>query len=105
MELALNCPMPAKPVRSRSKTATRPQLLTWSQLDGRTNAAKMFDQLAADIETDLGGRDQLFTIERALIEVFCGATVTIHALNTKLALGEQERLDLSEDAAAVSAMG
>jgi hypothetical protein len=113
MELALSHPAEAseKPLgclpdvqsaRRRSKRATRPQLLTRDQLDGRTNAAKVFDRLVGDIEADLGGRDQLSTIERALVEAFAGAAVTLHNLNTRLALGEQ--INLSEHATAVSAM-
>jgi hypothetical protein len=71
-------------------------------LDGRTAAAKAFDQMVTDIEIDLGGRDQLSTIERALIEAFAGACITLQHLNTKLALGES--IDLAEHAQAVSAM-
>ena len=52
----------------------------------------------ADIEADLAGRDQLSAIERALIEAFAGAAVTLHHLNTKLALGEQ--IDISQHAPA-----
>jgi hypothetical protein len=92
----------SKPARRRSKRATRPQLLTRDQLDGRTNAAKAFDQLVADIEADLGGHDQLSTIEVALIEAFAGAAVTLQHLNTQLALGQE--IDLSQHAQAVSAM-
>jgi hypothetical protein len=73
-----------------------------SSLDGRTNAARYFDKLAADIEADLGGRDQLSTIERALVEAFCGAAVTMHALNTRLALGQP--VDFSQAASVVGAM-
>ena len=84
------------------KRRSKPQLLIRADLDGRTNAAKLFDRLAADIEADLGGRDQLSTIERALIEAFCGATVTMHALNAKLALGEE--IDLTQHAQAANVM-
>ncbi|MBV8287559.1 MAG: hypothetical protein JOZ35_11615 [Hyphomicrobiales bacterium] len=42
------------------------------------------------------------TIERALIEAFAGAAVTLHHLNTQLALGQQ--IDLSQYAQVVSAM-
>jgi hypothetical protein len=87
---------------AHSGKPTRPQLLTRDQLDGRTNAAKYFDQLVADIENDLAGRDQLSTIERALIEAFAGAAVTLQHLNTKLALGEA--IDLSQHAQCVGAM-
>jgi hypothetical protein len=92
----------SKPIRRRSKRATRPQLLTRDQLDGRTNAAKVFDRLVADIESDLGGSDRLSTIERSLIEGFAGAAVTLQHLNTQLALGQE--IDLSQHAQAVSAM-
>jgi hypothetical protein len=33
------------------------QLRTCRELDGRTSAAKAFDRLVADIESDLGGSD------------------------------------------------
>ena len=104
MELALRPPRtsPEKPARRKPHRATRPQLLTRDQLDGRTNAAKVFDRLVVDIEADLGGREQLSTIERALVEAFAGACVTLHHLNTKLALGEE--IDLGQHAQAVSAM-
>ena len=92
----------SKPIRRRSKRATRPQLLTRNLLDGRTNAAKIFDRLVTDIESDLGGHGQLSTIEVALIEAFAGAAVTLNNLNTRLALGQE--IDLSQHAQAVSAM-
>jgi hypothetical protein len=88
--------------RKKSRHATRPQLLTRDQLDGRTNAAKVFDRLVLDIEIDLGGHDQLSTIERALVEAFAGACVTLQHLNTQLALGQT--IDLAQHAQAVSAM-
>jgi hypothetical protein len=88
--------------RRRLHKTTKPQLLTRDALDGRTNAAKIFDQLVADIEADLGGRDQLSTIERALVEGFAGAALTLNNLNTRLALGQA--IDLSQHAQAVSAM-
>lgn len=52
------------------------QLLTCRELDGRTSAAKAFDRLVADIESDLGGSDRLSAIERALVKGFAGAAVT-----------------------------
>jgi hypothetical protein len=92
----------SKSVRRRSKRATRPQLLTRDQLDGRTNAAKVFDRLVSAIFADMGGVDQLSTIEVALVEAFAGAAVTLNNLNTRLALGQE--IDLSQHAQAVSAM-
>jgi hypothetical protein len=81
--------------------ATRPQLLTRATLDGRTNAARFFDRLVADIESDLC-RDQLSAIERQLIEAFAGAAVSLHHLNTQLALGQT--IDIGQHAQCVSAM-
>jgi hypothetical protein len=102
MEIAISRHPPSREKPKRQHKATKPQLLTRAQLDGRTNAAKMFDRLVVDIEADLGGRDQLSTIERALVEGFVGAAVTMYNLNTRLALGET--IDLAEHAQAVSAM-
>src|SRR5262245_8967133 len=76
----------AKPARRRSHKAIQPQLLTCREPDGRTSAAKAFDRLVADIESDLGGSDRLSAIERALVEGFAGAAVTLQHLNTQLAL-------------------
>src|SRR5215470_17239520 len=98
MELALSSPR-TSPEKRRAHRARRPQLLTRDQLDGRTNAAKVFDRLVVDIEGDLGGHDQLSTIERALVEAFAGAAVTLQHLNTKLALGEG--IDFAEHASTV----
>jgi hypothetical protein len=104
-DMELGCPAGVLVKRRRKRgrsQGTKPQLLTRDQLDGRTNAAKLFDRLIADIEADLGGHEQLSTIERALIEAFAGASVTLSHLNTQLALGE--KIDLSDHAQAVSAM-
>ena len=105
MELGPEQPRNGAPIaapRRHSGKATRPQLLTRRELDGRTNAAKYFDQLVVDIENDLAGRDQLSTIERALIEAFAGASVSLQNLNTKLALGQD--IDLSQLSQVVGAM-
>jgi hypothetical protein len=105
MDLALSSPSAGPEKASGGKRAhrvARPQLVTRDQLDGRTNAAKFFDQMIVAIENDLGGRAQLSTIERALVEAFTGAALTLQNLNTRLALGEQ--IDLSEHSQAVSAM-
>src|SRR5436305_6440762 len=70
--LALTQPEDGQTKR-RPHRATQPQLLTRSSIDGRTNAARASDRLVADIHAELGGRDQLSTIELALVEAFCGA--------------------------------
>jgi hypothetical protein len=71
------------PTRKPSETSSSPlaqgnprQLLTCRELDGRISAAKAFDRLVADIESDLGCSDRLSAIERALVKGFAGAAVT-----------------------------
>jgi hypothetical protein len=76
--------------------------LTRDLIDGRCNAAKVFDRLVGSIQNDLGGRDQLTAIEVALVEAFAGAAVTLENLNTRLLLGQE--IDLGQHAQAVSAM-
>jgi hypothetical protein len=89
--VARNAPVAAElpPARPRNyKRATRPQFLTRDMLDGRTNAAKAFDAIVRAIVADLGGADQISAIERALVEGFAGAAVSLQNINTRLALGE-----------------
>jgi hypothetical protein len=62
----------------RSHKAVRGRLLTRqsvAKLDGRSATVRLFLRMAAEIEADLGGRDQLSRIELALIEAFCGAAI------------------------------
>jgi hypothetical protein len=84
------------------KAIPKAKLLTRSQLDGRTQAARLFDKLVSEIESDLGGADRLSTIERTLIEAYVGAAITLASLNTKLALGQP--IDLAQHAQTISAM-
>jgi hypothetical protein len=71
-----------------AKVPRRNQLLRRDQLDGRTNGAKFFHRLAADLERDLGGADRLTAVEKSLVEAFCGARILVDHLNTKLARGD-----------------
>jgi hypothetical protein len=67
-ELPKACPSEtsAKPTRRRSKKATRPQLLTRAQLDGRTNSAKRARAIAAELEAGFGVR--ITKVQRQAIE-------------------------------------
>ena len=71
-------------------------------LDQRTNVAKAFNRLVADIYSDLGGRDHLSAIELALVEAFAGASIALDQLNAKLLLGED--IDLGQYMQASSTM-
>ena len=90
------------PKPKRKHVRTKPQLLTRAEIDHRSNAAKLFDNMVSAIAADLGGRDQLTAMELALVEAFAGESVTLNNLNTRLLLGE--KINLSEQALAVSAM-
>lgn len=78
------------------------RLLTRESLDGRTYAARLFDQWLSEIENDLGGRAELSTIERTLIRAYVSAAIVAENLNAKLLLGEE--IDFSQHSQCVSAM-
>ena len=107
MDIALDRPTEGpdgpdpRPVR-RLHRATKVQLLTRSNLDGRSNACKEFDRIVSGIEADLGGKDRLSTVQAALVEAFAGAAVHVANLNTRLLIGES--VDLAEHSAAIGAM-
>src|ERR1700691_813522 len=88
--------------KKRRHVATRPQLLMRSQLDGRTNAAREFDRVIADIESDLGGHESLSRIKKSLIEAYSGTHVLLNNLNARVALGEV--VDISQFSQCVTAM-
>jgi hypothetical protein len=87
--------------KTHPRKAKQP-LLTRDQLDGRTNAAKAFDSLVREVESDLGGADQLTAIERSLVEGFVGATITLKNLNCQLVLGRP--IDVADLALSISSM-
>src|SRR4029077_13526232 len=58
-------------------------------LDGRTITAKTFDRLVEAIHADLGGDDQLSAIELRLVETFCGSSIVVDHLNTRILAGAE----------------
>jgi hypothetical protein len=93
---------PGKAPSRRRHRASLPRPFSRREIDGRSSAAKLFDGLAAAIEADLGGADQLSAIERNLVQAFAGAAVTLHHLNARLMAGEE--INLAQHAQAVTAM-
>jgi hypothetical protein len=59
----------------------------------KTRAGRYFDRLVREVETDLGGREQLSRIELELVRAFCGAAVQIQYLNCAVALDEATEVD------------
>jgi hypothetical protein len=78
------------------------RLISADELDGRTRARRAFNALVSGITADLGGEDQLSTIERALIQAFAG--VSVHAADMNARLLQGDPIDLTEHAATVGAM-
>jgi hypothetical protein len=73
-------------------------------LDQATAAARFFQKMVRDIESDLGGRRQLARIEGELIQAFVGGATILRYLNVQVALGEIGELDLSGYATIASTM-
>ena len=93
---------PRKAPSRRRHRASLPRPFSRREIDGRSSAAKLFDQLTGAIEADLGGADQLSAIERNLVQAFAGAAVTLHHLNAQLMAGHE--INLAQHAQAVTAM-
>src|ERR1700758_1270432 len=72
-------------------------------LEQATGAARFFDKMVREIETDLGGRRQLSRIQE-LIRAFAGAATTLQYLNVQVALGETGEIDLNGYATIASTM-
>jgi hypothetical protein len=73
-------------------------------LEQATGAARFFDKMVREIETDLGGRRQLSRIQGELIRAFAGAATTLQYLNVQVALGETGEIDLNGYATIASTM-
>src|SRR4029077_823707 len=79
-----------KPVRARRPhRAVRPKLLNIKGLDWRTAARKAFAALVAEIEHDLGGREQLSAIEKSLIQAYAGSAILLDDLNARVVLARR----------------
>ena len=92
--------MAEKPPKNRKRT--KPQLPSREELDGRLNAPKAFERRVSAIKADLGGVDQLSTIEIDLVEAFANSAAALDNLNVRLLLGE--KIDLTELSQIISAM-
>ena len=78
------------------------KFLTRHQIDGRTNAVREFDAIASGIAADLGGTEQLSTVQKHLVEAFAGVAIQVQHLNVCLLLGEN--VDVLAHSNAISTM-
>src|SRR5882672_2739131 len=97
-------PAVARRIRARPPRGgiSKLRLLTRHALDRRTRASKQAEAIANGIAEDLGGVDQLSTVQRHLIEAFAGEAVKMHHLNAQLLLGKE--IDLNDHSHAISNM-
>jgi hypothetical protein len=78
------------------------RLLARERLDGRTRVRRQFDAISAGIAADLGGEDQLSTVQKHLVEAFAGCAITLNDLNARAMLGEA--IDIMAYSTAVSTL-
>ena len=79
------------------------RMLSRYELDGRTTVAKQFDAIASSIAEDLGGADQLSTVQKHLVEAFAGCAVVLTDINARAMTGA-EAIDLFAYSNAVSTL-
>jgi hypothetical protein len=91
-----------KPKRKRPKWVPKPRPFDRSQLDGRTVGAKIFDKMVSDITAELGGSDQIGTIEMGLVEGYVGMRLGVKGFNARLVSGEE--IDWSQFCGTLSTM-
>jgi hypothetical protein len=77
-------------LRGRYKGKVR--LVDRHHLDGRTHAARRFDNTVAGIASDLGGADQLTVVQRELVEAFAGAATVVRNANALMLSGQAVNL-------------
>jgi hypothetical protein len=96
-------PVPPAPGHSTAwRRGSKLRLLSREALDGRTVARKQFDAIASGIAKDLGGEDQLSTVQKHLVEAFAGCAVTLNHINAQALLGQP--IDIMAYSTAVSTL-
>jgi hypothetical protein len=87
---------PAKPRRRRPHKSQKARPFAIEQLDKRTAAYAMFENLFAAVQSDCGGPDQISAVSRELILMFCSLAVYANDLSARGLAGQVIELgDLS----------
>src|SRR6476620_7826410 len=79
-----------------------PSCSTSKGLTGAPPSRKAFDALVAEIEHDLGGREQLSAMEKSLIQAYAGSAILLDDLNARVVLGQE--IDVGTHAQMTSAL-
>ncbi len=77
------------------KQTKRRNSRTLVPLDKTSGAARFYDRMLRDIESDLGGKRSLSRIESELVAAFAGAATQLKYLSHQILLGEGSELDLA----------
>jgi hypothetical protein len=93
---------PGQGLRARKSRAIKTRLLTCEALDGRTHARRYFLDVAKGVSEDLGGVDQLSTVQKSLVEAFAGIAVHVHNINAHVLRGD--KVDICAHSLAISTM-
>jgi hypothetical protein len=98
------CSMDAssKPRRRRSSWNKQARPFTREQLDQRTVAFRMFENLVASVIRDVGGESEISAVQRELIEAFCGIAIRLNDLNSRGLAGQP--VDLADLSLAASTL-
>jgi hypothetical protein len=75
------------------KATRKIMLITTQHLDGRSGAAKQFNQIVRNVTADLGGNQALTEIERHLITSFAGAAILQGHQLVKMLAGQATDID------------
>lgn len=72
----------------RLHRATVDQLITRDKVKklklSPKTSIRVWDELTAEIERQLGGRDRLSAIERSLVQAYVAATLTLHTIKARV---------------------
>ena|ERR1700730_12137150 len=88
--------------RGRPHGPIKPTPITRADLDDRTTAARRWDNLSRSIASDLGGEENLSSVQKTLIEAFVGVSIQLTNINMRGLQGE--KVDLSELSLAASTL-
>ena len=92
-----------EPYAGDAATATAQRACSPAPSSTAAPVAKQFDAIASSIAEDLGGEDQLSTVQKHLIEAFAGCAVVLSDINTRAMTGA-EAIDLLAYSTAVSTL-
>jgi hypothetical protein len=87
---------------AHKRTKTPSELLDRKSLDGRTREARRYDSIVAGIRSDLGGLENMSTLQVSLSESYALAQIVFDDLGARILRGEE--VDRSAFASSISSL-